>query len=106
MGHIYHRRWEQTYESSVFKWEAERTRGSITYKADTPKGTGLAFELRTAAAAQELPQQAWRSVEESGFTIPPQHRAIQYRAVLTSDNGDRFPVVDQVRVSVEKSRNE
>ena len=101
MGHIYHRRWEQTYESSVFEWEDERTWGSVTYKADAPKGTGLAFEVRTAPAAEGLPAQAWRGVGEGGFSIPPQHRVLQYRAVLTSENGDRFPVVDRVRVSVQ-----
>ena len=101
MGHIYHRRWEQTYESSVFEWGTERARGRITHKADAPKGTSLAFDVRTAGATQELPQQAWRDVEESGFTIPLRHRALQYRTVLKSHNGDRFPVVDQVRVEVQ-----
>ena len=101
MGHIYHRRWEQTYESSVFEWEDERTWGSVTYKADAPKGTGLAFEVRTAPAAEGLPAQAWRGVGEGGFSIQSQHRVLQYRAVLTSENGDRFPVVDRVRVSVQ-----
>ena len=100
MGHIYHRRWEQTYQSSVFEWEGEKSQGQLSHEADVPRGTELFFQVRSATAARGLEAQTWRRIQGHGFPLADDHRVLQYQAVLKSDNGDRYPILDQVRITV------
>ena len=100
VGHIYHRRWEQTYESSVFHWQAVPRYGRLAYEAQVPKGTKLHFAVRAATKPQELELMPWRDVTSKRFKLSPIDRCLQYRAIFKSDNGDRYPVLDRVRVSV------
>ena len=100
MGHIYHRRWEQTYESSVFEWDGKMSQGQLNHEADVPTGTELFFQVRSATGARGLEAQAWRRIEGHSFAVAGHHRALQYLAVLRSDNGDRYPILDQVRITL------
>jgi hypothetical protein len=103
MGHIYDRSWRQTYESSVIQWNKNRTKGKVSFVADTPEGTKLSFEIRTAADKKSLAEEKWILIDNSGlFGLKSIERFLQYRAVLVSDNGDRFPVLDKVVIELNK----
>ena len=103
IGHIYDRKYRQTYDSSVFQWDHAVGSGQLRFKAELPKGTQLKFSVRSAASQPQLQRQPWRPARGSHrFSTAPTDRCLQYRAVFQSDNGDRYPVLD--RVSIELSR--
>ena len=103
MGHIYDRSWKQTYESSVFQWNKKRTGGKVNYSADLPEGAQLVFDIRSSTNKTRLINEKWTRINDSGqFQLPENSRFLQYRAVLISDNGDRFPVLDRVTVELTK----
>ena len=100
MGHIAHRRWEQTYESSVFQWDGTAGGATLEYQADAPEGTSLQFEVRSAATLEALQESAWRPIE--GRTrVDEADRRLQYRATLRSGNGDRYPVLNRVSITLD-----
>ena len=98
MGHIYHRRGQQTYESSVFEYQRPATQGSLSYQADLPPGTKLTFAVRSAARKSQLASRPWRPLTSDTFLLKSDHRFLQYRALFVSDNGDRYPVLNRVEV--------
>ena len=103
MGHIYDRSWQQTYESSAFKWTKNRENGSLGFVADIPEGTHLSFEIRSSADMKKIYGQKWTKIDDSGhFNVNPADRFLQYRAVFNSGNGDRYPILDKVTISLIK----
>ena len=98
MGHIAHRRWEQTYESSVFEWDGGATQGRLKSEADTPAGTGLSFEIRNADDAEKLAEQPWRKLAAESFHLESVDRVLQYRATFQSPNGDSFATLRRVEI--------
>jgi hypothetical protein len=103
MGHIYDRSWRQFYESSVFAWNKSRRQGNISFLASIHDGTQLIFETRASANRTGLPEKKWKQTDDSGnFEVATEDRFLQYRAVLISDNGDRFPVIDKVEINLNK----
>jgi hypothetical protein len=101
MGHIYHRRWEQVYESSVYHLDGPARIGRLTHTADVPAGTGLTLQVRSAGIESQLGGFPWQSLAEDSFKLSDADRCVQYRAVLRSDNGDRYPVLDRVSITFE-----
>ncbi len=102
MGHIYDRKWRQTYESSLFKWKQAMTNVQLDYRADVPQGTRLEFAIRSAASEDLLEKQPWRQIGSARSSLNSHDRCLQYRAVFKSDNGDRYPVLDRVRTSLKR----
>jgi hypothetical protein len=103
MGHIYNRTWRQSYESSIINWNNNRTKGKLSFVADIPEGTKLTFEIRTATKKGVLEEEKWTPLDGSGvFGFNSTKKFLQYRAVLISDNGDRFPVIDKVVIELNK----
>ena len=103
MGHIYDRSWQQFYESSIFAWNKSRRQGNISFLASIPDGTQLVFETRASANRTGLLEKKWIQIDNSGnFEVAAKDRFLQYKAVLISDNGDRFPVIDNVEISLNK----
>ncbi|MFV1968378.1 MAG: FG-GAP-like repeat-containing protein [Pirellulaceae bacterium] len=100
MGHIYDRKWRQTYESSLFEWQQEVSSGKLDYKADVPAGTQLEFAVRSAQGEDLLDRQPWLPVSSGEFSLESGDRCLQYRAVFKSDNGDRYPILDRVRIDL------
>jgi hypothetical protein len=100
MGHVRDRSWRQTYESSVFTWTSSAKNATIAAEAEVPQGCSLKLEARAAATAGELESAQWTPVNGEAIELAPAARAMQYRAVFVSDNGDRYPVLQRVRVSV------
>jgi hypothetical protein len=101
MGHIYNRGWKQTYQSSAFQWDQKATKGTLSYGADEAEGTALSFEVRSATEPGALAGQAWRAVESGRFSVNPEDRCLQYLATFQSDNGDRFAVLDNIKVELQ-----
>lgn len=60
------------------------------------------FYVRTAADEKGLIKQDWKLVNNKTglFGVSPNNRFLQYRAVFVSDNGDRYPGLDKVVVSL------
>lgn len=101
MGHIAHRRWQQTYESSVFTWPNTASRAFVQHEAETPAGARLSFELRSAPEREQLSRAGWRALDGDRFTVSGADRVLQYRATFKSADGDRYPILHRVEIVVE-----
>ena len=100
LGHIYHRKWSQRYNSSPFCWEDGRVSGTIRFKADIPFGARLSFSVRSGGNKEELREQGWQPVTKGAFALEVEDRCLQYEALFKSDNGDRYPVLDEVTITL------
>ena len=101
MGHIYSRKYQQRYESSVFEWNQESAKGVLGCEYEKPEGTNLIFYVRSAYDKERLKNEGWREVQsESDFLLNPKDRFLQYQILLISANGDRYPTVNKVIVQI------
>lgn len=100
VGHIYDRSWRQTYESSLFHWDGDRSGGQLEAKAETPAHSRLSFRVRSGADAPGLEQKPWRPVNGDHFPLENGDRVLQYQAVFESGNGDSYPILDRVSVEL------
>lgn len=101
MGNINDRSWSESYTSSSLAWDGARTKGRIVVDADVPEGAALGVEVQTAPDAGSLADAGWHQVDKQGrFEIDPQARVLKYRAVISSDNGDRYPIIDRVSIDI------
>ena len=67
--------------------------------AELPPGTRLKFFIRHAADLEALEARGWHELSQNGlFDLAATHRFVQYRAIFLSDNGDRFPILDEVQI--------
>ena len=101
MGHVYHRRWEQTYRSSMFQWNGPAKGGEVSLHIDRPEGTGLSLAIRSAAIESKLDRQPWQQAHSGNFSLDPKDRCLQYLATFKSDNGDRYPILDRVEITLD-----
>lgn len=100
VGHIYHRRWEQTYRSSLFHWDRSLGSGRLNFKADVPTGARVSFSVRSAASAGAVETAPWRETKTTPFELQSQDRYLQYQVDFYSKNGDAYPVLDQVSIAL------
>jgi len=100
IGHIENRRYEQTYESSAFVWDREAEGGTVEIAAEVPARAGLQCEVRSAPGREALEGKAWRRAKDGRFGLAAEDRSLQYRLVLASANGDRYPLVDRVTIKI------
>jgi hypothetical protein len=100
VGHIYDRKYRQGFESRIFDWDAKASRGTLTSKAVIPAGARLEFAVRSAPTKAALAAAKWSPLTKDSFGVDAAHRFLQYRATLHSDNGDRYPVLDGVEISL------
>ena len=98
VGHIYDRKYRQSFDSRIFEWKTPATSGTLTAKAQTPTGTRLDLQIRSAATRDELAKQKWTISSNKPVSVAADHRVAQYRLTLHSDNGDRYPVVERVEL--------
>jgi hypothetical protein len=101
VGNVYNRSWRHTYVSSVFQWEGERRQASVQWKGQEPAGSRLEIWLRSAPASGELALKSWVRHGGEQVTVSPTDRTMQYRAVFVSSNGDRYPVLDRVEITLQ-----
>ena len=110
LGNIYDRRHEYDYISSAHVY-GEAAPRNLSWRVQTPHGTGIRLQIRTAASAEELESTAWGGPGGPGtyYEHPgsvrrpdPSHRAMQYRAVLNAAaTGAGSPVLEEVVVVFE-----
>ena len=100
MGHIYNRSFEQFYESSVYQWEKSFKQGKVSFAAELPDGTKLKIAVRSASTKEKLNNKEWEPVYSKTFSLKKEDRCLQYKAIFISDNGDRFPVLDAVKIEL------
>ena len=100
VGHIYDRRWRQTYESSLFRWTGGRSGGRLTATAETPALSRLSFRIRSGVDPSGLEKRPWRRVTGDRFPLENGDRVLQYKAVFESDNGDSYPILDRVSIEL------
>ncbi len=101
VGQIYHRRYRQAFESRVLSWKSPATSGKLADKASRPDGTRVVFFVRSAPENESLSKRPWSEVTGGSFAIQPVDRQMQYRVELHSDNGDRYPILDSVDISLQ-----
>ncbi len=100
VGHIADRKYRQTYESSIFAWKAAAKSGELTFKAEVPKNASLDFQVRSTDRRDDLVKTPWRALTANRFPVEAKDRFLQYRAVFRSRNGDRYPILDRVAISL------
>jgi hypothetical protein len=100
MGHIYNRSYQQFYKSSVFHWEKNFEHGIVSFSAEIPEGTKLKMVVRSAETKEKLNDKDWKTVSNKTFSLKKEDRCLQYKAIFISDNGDRFPVLDSVKIEL------
>lgn len=62
----------------------------------------LSFEFRSGADREELHRSKWRGLQSDTFLLQPQDRFLQYRATFHSDNGDRYPILNRVEITLKR----
>ncbi len=107
LGNIYDRRFEFDYVSSAHSFSEGRP-ANLTWKAQTPLGSRVRFQIRTAESEEKLHGAAWRgpggpaTFFEHPAAIPdtdPSHGVIQYRATLhPAPTGVVSPILEEVVV--------
>ncbi len=111
IGNIYHRRPEEEYFSARLELPSGRTTSHLSWKASTPHGTAVKFQLRSAQAAEGLEETSWSGPQGSesyyqssgeNLQVPRKHRWLQYRALLSTPDGGSTPVLEEVRIDVKR----
>ena len=109
VGNIYDRRLREEYVSAVLEAPAGKSPGRLRWKALTPHGTGVQFQVRSASSRAALESSPWRGPEgpastfqESGaaLRLPAGEGWLQYRAILTTPDGGSTPVLQEVAIDV------
>ena len=108
LGHIRNRTFQWVYRSSPHAY-SKGSPSSIDWQAETPAGTSIKFQIRTARSEEELASSDWLGPAGAGtyFTtraspIPEVDGTwIQYRAYLDTKNGAISPVLNEVSIAFE-----
>jgi hypothetical protein len=107
LGNIFDRSFQFDYVSNSHEYGKE-TGDRIEWKAQTPGGSRVLFQVRTAASESALAAAEWSGpggkgtyYDQSGASMrtPVGHSWIQYRAVLESRSGANSPIVESVSLS-------
>ena len=111
IGNIYHRRPEEEYFSAPLELPAGRAPSRLSWKASTPHGATVKFQLRSAATAKGLEEMSWSGPQGSesyyqssgaSLQVPKKHRWLQYRALLSTPDGGSTPVLEKVRIDLKQ----
>jgi hypothetical protein len=103
VGNIYDRSYRESYISSVFTYDRPFTQAQLQTTADVPGKSHLEWAVRSADSKLELERQPWKNLDAKQmlkFALPGTARCMQYRAIFVSDNGDRYPVLRRVKITV------
>ena len=98
----------ETFESTVHDLGQQVNFDSLSWEAQQPAGTAIAFQFRTANSLSDLEGAPWLGPEEGvafyqkqGETINPVHdghRFYQYRVIMTTNDPLQTPILTQVNV--------
>jgi hypothetical protein len=101
-GNSYDRGMYEDYISSPHEMSSGQSPAAITWQAETPHGTKVSFQVRSAATRDALASAAWSEwIEASGSKIDNNGGGmwIQDRARLTSPNGGATPYLTSVTIT-------
>jgi hypothetical protein len=98
MGHIANRSWKQNYESPIVEIKKKTSQASFSFGGDMPAGTNIIFAVRSAKEKAVLLNEKWIPVDNKAFSLDKKDEVMQYKIFLESDNGDRFPTIDWVKI--------
>jgi hypothetical protein len=101
VGNSYDRGLYEDYISSAHEFSPGISPAEISWKAQTPHGTAVKFQVRSADAREGLEAAKWGNwIESSGSKIDGiRGRWIQYRARLITPNGGATPYLESVTIS-------
>ena len=107
LGNIYDRSLEFDYVSSTYRY-GPRVPKNVTWRTETPHGSSVRLQIRTATSEAELQEAVWSGLAGPGsyYARPgrigstnPTHAWIQYRAVLATPHGAVSPVLSEVAIT-------
>lgn len=108
VGNRMSRALQEQYLSSVHGTEEAFSSLQLSWEGDTPHGTRLQFQVRTAKALDELANAPWQGsdgvgsyLDASGATLAALgegQRWLQYRVVLRTPDGGNSPTLGKVEV--------
>src|SRR5262249_42288688 len=109
VGNIYHRRIEEEYLSPPLECPAGAIPLRLGWKARTPHGTAVKFQIRTAPSKAALADAGWCGLQgrstyyeqpDSPLDLHGVHAWLQYKAVFTSPDGGSTSFLEQVHLEV------
>jgi hypothetical protein len=107
LGNIYHRRIEEEYLSAPLECPARKIPARLGWKAQTPHGTAVKFQIRTARAKPELAKAPWHGPQgpdthyertDARLSVPSDHGWLQYRVLFTSPDGGSTAFLEEVHL--------
>jgi hypothetical protein len=107
LGSIYDRRYEFVYISAPHEERSVRP-VRLSWKGQTPQGSKLMFQVRTAPSRQELGTAPWLGpdgpksyYDRSGARLQGLAGGwMQYRVVFLSIDGVTYPTLDEVEIQL------
>jgi hypothetical protein len=107
VGNSYDRGLYEDYVSSPHETKSEQAPAAIAWQAETPHGTAVRFQLRTAGTKEALASAAWHGPEGPGSWHTRNGSKVeglkghwvQYRARLITPNGGPTPYLTSVTVT-------
>jgi hypothetical protein len=110
LGHVYHRRGEWIYVSSVHKLDTSCRISTILWQGSTPDNTSIVLQFRLAESAKKLADEPWQGPQglDSWFEQPTANvsgsvqessgQFVQYRVRLQSPSLASYPSLDRVEL--------
>ena len=109
IGNIYDRKLQEEYISAPLECPGGKRPGRVRWQAETPHGTGVTFQVRSASSKVGLQKASWQGpgggdgfYKKSGqpLELPTAEKWFQYRAILTTPNGGSTPVLEEVAIDL------
>ena len=99
IGNLSSRKAEDSYLSVPIEVAPQPSKLVLSFQADTPLGSKVSFEVRTAGSSAGLAKTGWRELGPGGeFTFRKEDRWLQYRATLKAGRGYATPYLTRVAV--------
>ena len=111
-GNVYDRSYQWDYLSPPLEAPADTRFRRLSWSGETPLGTGLRFQLRTASGREGLDSADWAGPQgKDSFYLRPgselpdisaRHPWLQYRAIFTSSDGGNSAILKEVSLECER----
>ncbi len=99
IGNLSSRKAGESYRSVPIELTARPAKLVLSFQAETPLGSEVRFEVRTASTSAALAQASWRELGPGGeLTVRKEDRWLQYRATLKAGRGYATPYLTRVAV--------
>jgi hypothetical protein len=105
IGNLSSREATESYLSTPIAVTRRSAKLVLSFQAETPLGSEVSFEVRTAETSAGLAGAGWRELGPGGgFAVGKEDRWLQYRATLKAGRGYATPYL--TRVSIESAARE